>query len=209
MLFSAVRRTLALLVLLGIITTLAFLPFAGRFLVAEDPIEPSDALFVLAGTKAERFLEAVDLYQAHVAPRIVLSAGRLEDAEILLRQRGVNVQTDAEIARDAIVQLQVPATAVTILPGSVDNTAQEAAALRSLATAEHWHTVTVITSRFHSRRSGFAFRRAFDGSGVRILIRTTHYDTADPARWWQHRADIRFVSSELEKLVLYRLGLAE
>ena len=32
---------------------------------------------------------------------------------------------------------------------------------------------------------------------------------SDPAHWWRHRSELRFVLEEWEKLVAYRLGLAE
>ena len=44
----------------------------GAWLVVEDPLEKADAIFVLGGTRYERPLEAVDLYKAGWAPRIML-----------------------------------------------------------------------------------------------------------------------------------------
>lgn len=134
-------------------------------------------------------------------------SGRLEKAETDLRARGVRIPAEAEIARDAMMQLGVPAGAVHILPGSLDNTAQEAEALRGLAHQTGWRRILVVTSAYHTRRTGFAFRREFRGSPVQIRVRATRYDGSDPPRWWRHRPDIRFVTSELQKLVLYGLGL--
>lgn len=183
------------------------IPFAGRFLVYEDPLKHADAIFVLAGARAERWLEAVDLYHEGIAPRIVLSPGRLEAAELVLRSKHVTFPSDADLARNAIVQMHVPADAVSIAEGSLDNTAQEAITLHRLAAAQRWHTVVVVTSKYHSHRAAFAFQREFAASGIEIVMRTTRYDVSDPAHWWRHRADIRFMVSELGKLVAYRLGL--
>ncbi|HTI37294.1 MAG TPA: YdcF family protein [Vicinamibacterales bacterium] len=191
-----------------VVSACVFVPFAGRFLVYEDPLRHADAIFVLAGTRAERWLEGVDLYHEGIAPRIVLSPGRLEQAEVVLRSRRITFPTAAELARSAILQLNVPADAVSVLDGSVDNTAQEAEALHRLASARKWRTIIVVTSKYHSHRAAFAFQREFDGSGTEIVMRTTRYDTSDPAHWWRHRSDIRFVISELGKLVGYRLGAA-
>jgi uncharacterized SAM-binding protein YcdF (DUF218 family) len=185
-----------------------FVPFAGRFLVYEDPVRHADAIFVLAGARAERWLEAVDLFHEGIAPRIVLSPGEPEQAEIVLRQRHITFPGNADLARDAIVQLHVPADAVSILEGSVDNTAQEAEALHRLARARGWRTIVVVTSKYHTHRAAFAFQREFNGSGITILMHASRYDTSDPAHWWRHRGDVRYVVSEVGKLVLYRLGLA-
>jgi len=201
-------RAAAIVVALGLTSALLFLPFAGRYLVAEDPLVPADAIFVLAGARAERWLEAVDLYREKWAPRLVLSSGRREAAELRLRSLGIRYPSSEELARDAIVQLGVPDSAIAIMPTAVDNTAQEAAALVARATESRWRRVIVVTSKYHTRRARFAFARAFKGSGIVIIMRGSRYDAATPARWWSDRADVRFVGSELVKLVLYRFGLA-
>jgi uncharacterized SAM-binding protein YcdF (DUF218 family) len=155
----------------------------------------------------ERWLEGVELHRERRAPVIVLSPGPTERAELELRSRGIRFPSEGETARDVILQLGVPADAVRILPGSVDNTAQEAEALHRLVRETTWQRVIVVTSRYHTRRAGFAFRREFRNSGVAIFVRASRYDESEPGRWWRHRGDIRFVTSELQKLVLYGLGL--
>jgi uncharacterized SAM-binding protein YcdF (DUF218 family) len=200
-------RTAALVIILVVLGAAWFLPRAGRYLIVEDPLAKSDAIVVLAGSRVERWLEAVDLYREGWAPRIVLSAGREEEAEALLRQKGIRFPSDAELARDAMIQLHVPADAIAITPERLDNTAQEAESVRMIARAQGWHQLIVVTSKYHTRRTSFAVSRALRGSGIRILVRPTRYDTSTPDRWWTNRADFRFVTSELQKLLAYRLGL--
>ena len=62
----------ALVVLLG---CACFMPFAGRFLVREDPLEPADAIFVLAGGAVDRWLESVDLYREQYAKSVGTESG--------------------------------------------------------------------------------------------------------------------------------------
>lgn len=200
-------RAGALLVILLLLAGVWFFPRAGRYLVVEDSLVKSDAIVVLAGTRVERWLEAVDLYREGWAPRIALSAGPIEDAELQLRERGIRLPTDAELARGAMTQLKVPPEAISILPYSLDNTVQEAEAVRETAAAQGWHQVIVLTSKYHTRRVSFAFSRELRGTGVRALVRATRYDIATPDRWWSRRSDFRYVTSELQKLVAYRLGL--
>ncbi len=202
-----ILRVAAALSILSILALIGFLPFAGRYLMAEDPLAPADVIFVLGGARAERWLESVDLYRDGHAPHVLLSIGRPEDAETRLRAMGIRYPSEPELARDAMEQMGVPAASVTLLPRPVDNTAQEAEAIHPLATAAGWRRIIVITSKYHTRRSGFAFRREFDGTGVQIIVRATRYDTATPDRWWTSRGDVRFVTSEFQKLLLYRLGL--
>ena len=203
----AVRRLAIAAILALACGTAIFLPFAGRFLVREDPLIHADAICVLDGARVERWMEAVDLYKAGYAPVVVLSPGRTEDAELILRARGIRYPSNATLARDAMVQMGVEASAIVIPDASVDNTAQEAEMVRGLAHARGWHSIVMITSKYHSRRAGFAFRRELRGSGVAVNVRTTRYDVSDPAHWWRRRPDVRFVVSELQKLVMYRLGI--
>jgi uncharacterized SAM-binding protein YcdF (DUF218 family) len=181
----------------------------GRYLQHEDPLRKADAIFVLGGTRLERPLEAVDLYREGWAPVVALNPGRPEAVETLVRDRGVRFPKDLDLVRDAMTQLGVPASAIVTEDVTVDNTAEEARLLRALALRRHWRTVIVVTSKYHTRRTGFALRRALRGSGVEIVVRATRYDMSDPANWWRRRADFRFALSEWQKLVAYRLGLAD
>jgi len=205
----AVRRTLIVLALTAAAAVASCALEGGRYLQHEDPLQHADGIFVLAGARLQRALEGLDLYRDGYAPAIALSPGREEAAEAVLRARGIPFPREAEPVRDALVAMGVPAAAVIIAPGSVDNTADEAAMLKSLAAQRGWHRVIVVTSKFHTRRAGFAMRRGLRGSGVQVVVRASRYDAADPARWWRHRPDLRFVLEEWQKLIAYRLGLAE
>ena len=201
------KRTAVALVIVALLAAIAFFPYAGRYLSPNEPLERADALFVLAGARIERWLEAADLYREGWAPRIVLSPGRIEPAAGRLRDMGIRFPSEPELVRDALVQTGVPSGSIVVLPHEVDNTAQEAAALRQLCERERWKALIVVTSAYHARRARLAFRRELEGTGVRVIVRTTRHDTAIPARWWTRRGDVRYVLSELQKLVLYRLGL--
>ena len=181
----------------------------GRYLQHEDPLQHADAIFVLAGSRLERALEAADLYGGGYAPAIVLSPGREEPAEMVARARGIRFPRDADALRDALVSLGIPRDAIIIGSGSVDSTAGEGSMLRTLTTGRGWRSVIVVTSKYHSRRTGFAMRRALAGTGVTIVVRASRYDPADPARWWRHRGDVRFLMEEWPKLIAYWLGLSE
>ena len=203
---TAVRRTFLglFLVLAGLIAW--FLFYGGRFLQREDPLQKADAIFVLAGTRVERPLEAIDLYKEGWAPVIVLSPGRLEVSESVLEERGVRFPRESDLVRNAMVQLGVPREAFLPTTGYVDNTAEEANLLRAMVKAHHWHRVIVVTSKYHTRRARFAFRRGLEHTGAVPIMRASRYDPSDPARWWRIRSDLRFAGTEWLKLIFYRFG---
>jgi len=135
--------------------------------------------------------------------------GAQEPAEVAARVRGIRFPATAEIIADVIAASGVPRSAVIIGTRSVDNTADEALMLKSLTANRGWRTVIVVTSKYHTRRAGYAMRRALAGSGVDVVLRASRYDPSDPARWWRGRRDVRLVADEWQKLIAYRLGLAE
>ena len=201
------RRSLFVAVILVAIGASAFLAYGGRYLQDEDPLQKADAIFVLAGTRAERLLEGYELYKAGYAPVMLLSPGRPEPGERILKERGLSYLLEVEQQRDVLLQSGVPATAVIAEAGYVDNTAQEAELLRRYVQSRGWKRVIVVTSKFHVRRTSFAFRREMNGTGCEILTRASRYDPADPAKWWRTRADFRYGITEWQKLVAYRLGV--
>jgi uncharacterized SAM-binding protein YcdF (DUF218 family) len=179
----------------------------GRFLAAEDPLQNADAMFVLAGSRMNRPLEAADLYKAGVAPRIVMTFERSEESFAALRERGITIPANAEASRDVLIHLGVPAAAILIPLRIHDNTAQEAQTLRELAMMYGWKRVVVVSSKYHLRRAGFAMRRELRGTGIEVVMHGTRYGAEDPAHWWARRGDVRFILDEIPKLIAYELGL--
>ena len=179
----------------------------GRFLTKGDAIHKADAIVVLAGTRLDRPLEAVDLYQAGYASTIVLTYEVPERALAVVSTRGVTLPVLADEARDAMIELGVPASAI-IQPARIHrNTAEEAQTLHLLAREHAWRRVIVVTSPYHLRRAGFAMRRELKGTGIEVEMHGTQYEPAKPDRWWTSREDMRWVLDEGAKLIAYELGL--
>jgi uncharacterized SAM-binding protein YcdF (DUF218 family) len=127
----------AVWIALVIAFALGVLGFArlGTFLVKEDALQPSDAIFVLGGSDMNRPLEAGDLHIAGYGKRIVLSSENRDEAATRLRARGIHYPLDSELARDALNAYGVPADAIESPPRTHDNTAAEGVTLRELAQA--------------------------------------------------------------------------
>ncbi len=181
----------------------------GSFLAAEDELVAADAIFVFAGTQAERPLEAVDLFKAGYAPVIVLTRPTDEEAVELLRRRGIALPTRFALMRDVVRKLGIPDAAIVVPDRLHDNTAQEAESLRGLAAARGWRRVILVSSKYHQRRVRMAARRALRGTDVEVLLRASRYDPATPSRWWQRRADLRQILWEVPKVIGYAVGVGE
>ena len=180
---------------------------AGTFLAREDPLRKGDAIFVLGGTEMTRPLEGADLYSEGYAPRIVMTRETLEPAFAILEHRGAKVSSRVERARDVLIGLGIPATAITLPDKLHSNTAEEAATLRALALQNGWRTVIVVTSKFHLRRAYIAMQRQLRGTPVQVVMRGSRFDEANMERWWTQRGVIRDVVAELPRVLAYALGL--
>ena len=178
----------------------------GRFMAREDPLQKGDAIFVFAGTLAERPLEAADLYREGYAPWIVVSRATIDQATFQLEKRGVRIPTQYDLTREVLRQLGIPSD-VLITPSFVhDNTAEEARTLRELALERKWRRVILVSSKYHLRRLTLATRRALRGTNVEVVARGSRYDESVPERWWTRRRDIRWLASEVPKLIAYAIG---
>lgn len=205
------RSIAARLILLCLVATVLLGVFAcrnvGRYLVVDEPLQPADALVVLAGARVDRWLEAVDLHRAGKGKNILLSPGYLEPAEVRLRANGIDYPAATDLIKNAMVQMGVPASAITSIPEGMDNTAHEAVFAARIARQHGWKRIIVVTSPYHTRRSLFAFQRELEGTGIEVQVRATRYDEVDPEAWWKRRHDFRYVTWELQKLIAYRLGV--
>ena len=179
----------------------------GPFLAKEDALQKADAILVLSGTPMRRPLEAADLYLAGYGARIVLTRQTREGGERTLLARGIPFAEDITRIRDVFLQIGIPAEAIVIPQRIHNSTAAEAITLRELAERHGWRRVIVVSSKYHLRRAGFAFRRELRGTSVQVMMRGTRYDGLEPHRWWRRRGDLREVGPEVPKLVAYVLGL--
>jgi uncharacterized SAM-binding protein YcdF (DUF218 family) len=97
---------------------------------------------------------------------------------------------------------------VLIAPPRIhDNTGEEIETLHDLAVRNRWKRVILVSSKYHLRRIRVGATRAMRATGVQLILRGSRYDAATPGRWWQRRSDIRWIASEVPKLVLYAVGI--
>jgi uncharacterized SAM-binding protein YcdF (DUF218 family) len=180
---------------------------AGRCVTSEDPLEHADAIYVLGGTWARRWVEGADLFREGYSAHLVLSPEAPDVGEEVLAGRGMPIPRPVDIQRQLLIErAHIPAAAIEILPGELDNTAQEADAITLLAAARHWRTLIVITDRAVTRRAGYAMRRAV-GPNVKILMRASRYDNYNPGAWWTTRPMFRTTFYEFPKTIAYWFGL--
>jgi len=199
--FAVVAAALSLLILIA-------LPRLGSWLVVEDPLDHADAVIVLGGTTYERPLEAVDLYQAGYARRVVLIREMQDWGELTLVERGITYLRPIDLQIDTMRRLGVPPEAIDVLEPA-DSTADEATHVRNYVVSHKFSRLIVVTSRQHTRRARLVIRRRLAGTGVTLIMRASRYDRSDTDHWWRQRATLRFTLFETQRLFAYWIGAAD
>ena len=191
-----------------LLVSLFLLRGLGSWLVVQDPLAKTDAIFVLGGTRFERPLEAVELYKAGWAPRIALMRQVSDYGEVHLMQQGIPYPREVDAQVDVMVRLGVPESAITIF-NEANSTAEEADTLYEAATANHWSSVIIVTSKQHTRRARLVMTRRTAPIGLTVVTRYSRYDQADTDRWWTNRSVLRFTLFETQRLFGYWIGMAD
>ncbi len=205
-------RRIAGWILLGavLVGTLAYaarrplLTAIGGFLIVQDEPRAADAIVVLSGSIPDRILEAIDLYQAHLAPRLVLTKEGPLPGLAVLRARGASLPEHHEQNQSIAEQLGVPASAISVMSTPAWSTLTEAAALVAYLQQQGIRSILLVTSRAHARRASIVFHNLADGK-LQIRVCPSHYDPFAAPTWWQRRPFVRRVVIEYGKLLYYEL----
>ena len=168
------------------------LRFAGESWVVEDPLERADAILVLSDDNffADRATRASELFRQKLAPLIVASGRRLRP------NAGI-----AELMEHDLVERGAPREDIIRFPQDADNTREEAMALAALVTEHHWHSVIVVTSNYHTRRSRYIFEHVFPES-VSVRVASARDGDFDADHWWENRKSLKIFTRELAGMVV-------
>ena len=170
--------------------------------IASKP-SPCDAIFVLAG-RQQRKVHGIELWRVAYAPELILSVGRFEWRRFyelgLPGDGGLRKLIDSvpPVERHFFVRVwKNRAESLAVAKGRY-GTLTEALAAASLLRKGEYRSLMVVSSGFHMRRVALAFRRAFRGSGTKLVF------TAVPDEPPESRSELL---TELRKYFLYRLLL--
>lgn len=175
-----------------------WLPAIGHFLVWADPLQPADAIVVLAGGGPHRVAHGVKLFQAGYAPWFIVTNQPLNTPGI--RSHYV------ELMRTEAIWQGIPQEHILMAPEIVRTTYEEAIAVRRLAEEREFHSLIIVTDPFHTRRARMSFRDALRDTGVIISIQPANPSWYRADTWWQDQDALRETWTEYLKLMLYVLG---
>ena len=195
------RRWLSAAVGLAIAMALAWsgrhrlLAVAGHVLVSEDAIAAADAIVVSMGGENAAAVEAGQLYEQRIAPLILLPVWNEDGVEDELRKLGFPRYAPPGILPSILERSGVPDSAIQNLPGIVDGTDTEVAAIAAFARQRQLASVLFLTSRPHTARARWLLTRQLP-PGTRLYVRSPRTDKFSPDAWWRSRNESREVALE-------------
>jgi uncharacterized SAM-binding protein YcdF (DUF218 family) len=182
---------LAVFLLALYLTRHPLMRFAAETWVIDEPVAHADAILILGDDNfyADRATHAADLFRRGVAPVVVASGRRLRP------NAGI-----VELMEHDLTERGVPKEKIVACVHDADSTREEAIALARLAVAQHWKSVVIVTSNYHTRRARYIFARVFP-PGVAISVASAKDGDFDPENWWESRKSTKLLGREV-------LGLA-
>jgi uncharacterized SAM-binding protein YcdF (DUF218 family) len=141
-------------------------------------------------------MEAAAIYRQGWTSEIWLTRPPQEAGEAALRRLGIQVASEEAYNRAVLERLGVPVTAIRVLSGPAQNTAQEVQVIAQELQRAGGGRVILVTSKPHSRRVRATWR-ALVGEAPQVIVRYPTRDPYDADRWWRHTGDALAVSREV------------
>jgi uncharacterized SAM-binding protein YcdF (DUF218 family) len=193
-----VKRLIITLTVLGVVLlalVLGVLYGIGYYLSPQDELAKSDAIVAISGGETDtRALEAIKLYEAGWAPKIIFS-GAAEDT---------SGPSNAEAMKRLAMQQGVPAENILIEEISA-NTAQNAAAVAVIVKQRGYKQVILVTSPYHQRRAKILFEAALEPD-TEVLNHSATDGRWRRSEWWSNDYSYSITMAELQKSLFLQLG---
>lgn len=192
---ARVLLALFTLVLIGavVINAPTMLAWIGQRWAVFDRVRTADAAVVLGGGYESRPAAAAQLFHQGTVRFVLVSTA------------GAQEGTDANINRQALLKLGVPATAIIEFGNDPTTTYEEARDLAAWTAQNHLTRVIVPTETFASRRVRWILRHELGKVGVNVRVETLTPKFYGSERWWATRSGAEDFAAEIIKYLYYRI----
>jgi uncharacterized SAM-binding protein YcdF (DUF218 family) len=177
-----------------------YLPAAARALDVSAPPSRVDYVMVLGGGHETRPFVAAALVKAGLAGGVLLpNVKPSPEAEDGL------APPEHEMTSAILVRRGVSPDGITVLPGEVNSTSDEAQSLAAFLADKPSCSVAVVTNHFHTRRASWVFKKALGPKAGQVRFVGAPVDGFDETNWWHHEAGVTSYLTEYVKLPYYWL----
>lgn len=172
----------------------------GNYLVADDPLAPCHAYFILGGNSFERGNSAAEIWRVYPDAWFVASGGNYP----LQIQALDTVMTEASLTRHWMIRQGVPANRIDTISRST-STMEESKEILQYCLDRQYNNITLVSSTFHLRRMRMVFEDEFARHGI-----TTRYHGAAAAEfrtteWWRDELSLITLNNEYVKIIYYKM----
>lgn len=169
----------------------------------------SDAVVVLAGGDLSRPREAADLYRDGLTPYVIVTRELPPGGVRVFEEisgKGIRLHESYENYVQILLGYGVPEGRIIRVDEFANDTLDELQKVRAQVRERRWKSLTIVTSKYHTRRTALAARYVFEPEIETIVVASRH-DPYDPNTWWMSRGMTRTFIIEFEKLVAYSIDL--
>jgi|SRR5690625_700069 len=194
------------LLILSVLIFLAFfvfilLSYGASFLVTKDNINYVDnaVIVLLMGSVADRSLGAAKLFKESHAKKIIMVRSPSTGTE-KLESIGIHLEDISEVSKKVLIKLGVSEEDIIILPGNTKCTKDEAIVVkRHFMNYGNFDAILLVTSKNHSSRSKYIFKKILKGTDKVIYSYPTPYDKFKTKYWYRNRDNAKKVVNEYIK----------
>lgn len=191
--------TLLALFVLAILFRTSLMRGAGNYLIATDPAEKVDAVFVLGGSSYERGLEALVMVDSgYVSGPVVCTGGNVPSILAALD----TLLYEADCTKQFLEGKGLPAEKVVALTSST-STQEESEEILAYCQSNQLTHIMVISSKLHMRRVRWVFEDKFAQAGITVNFHGAPSQQFDESVWWESEPGLIMVNNEYVKLGYY------
>jgi len=184
-----------LVVALGLLFHQSLLSALGFYLIQAEPPVKADIGVVLAGdSRGNRILKAGELVKQGFIPKAIVSG-----------PDGTYGFSECDLAIPFAVKAGYPESYFLHFENTARSTEDEARVVAAELHRRGVHSVLVITSDYHTRRSGRMYRRAVPDLKITVVAAPDPYFTPDG--WWHNREGRKTALYESMKTVASWFGI--
>ncbi len=175
-------------------------------LVVHDHLERSDAIVVVAGGTPWREAMAATLFREGWAPRIIISWPLISHSIRELTTMGVRPLDLQGESRLVLEKYGVPSDRIIAVTQPTKTTEPELDLVSTLAHANGYRRVILVTSAQHTRRVKLIWSGESRKNGIEGIVVAARGNDLDLDEWWQRRRVAEAVLHEYLGLAAIYLG---
>lgn len=171
-----------------------------NFLICENISSESLPVFVLSGSAFDRGNKAFELYTSGKA-RTICCTGINQAGD--LKAMNINI-SEGLVTMKHLANMGVADSLLTYIPLGT-STIEESEAIMDYCKQKRWKKITILSSRFHTRRIHFVFNQKFSDNGIEICICGAPSSSYNENNWWTNEDGLIAVNNEYIKLLYYMI----